>query len=180
MNASKLADISEIVSSIAIVITLVFLTLQMQQNTQAIEATSRQGALGSDTNFLVQAVNNPETILAWSKPELTDKEAIKLNESLILFFRNRENDFAQYQRGVMDGSTWNRYTSSIRSLFAFERVRNWWSNLSAQYFDPGYVSEVNRILAQSPVYHGQIQHFVMAAFEKPDEYQRIMQSSTSK
>jgi len=48
MNTSRLADISEIMSSIAIVITLIFLTVQMHQNTRAIEATARQGASDSD------------------------------------------------------------------------------------------------------------------------------------
>ena len=42
MNTSKLADISEIVSSIAIVATLIYLTIQVQQNTEALHASQRQ------------------------------------------------------------------------------------------------------------------------------------------
>jgi hypothetical protein len=49
MNTSKLADFSEIISSIAIVITLIFLTIQMKQNTQAIHAVGVQGALEADS-----------------------------------------------------------------------------------------------------------------------------------
>ena len=41
MNTSKLANISEIVSSIAIAVTLVFLTIQVNQNTQSTQAATR-------------------------------------------------------------------------------------------------------------------------------------------
>jgi len=45
MDRSKLADLSEIVSSIAIVITLIFLTVEVRQNTNALHAQSRQSVL---------------------------------------------------------------------------------------------------------------------------------------
>lgn len=48
MNLSDLASISEIVGSIAILVTLVFLALQIRQNTRAIEASASQDA---DRNF---------------------------------------------------------------------------------------------------------------------------------
>jgi hypothetical protein len=54
MNWTKLSAIAEIMSSVAILLTLVYLALQNQQiafqtrqNTQALEASSRQGALDS-------------------------------------------------------------------------------------------------------------------------------------
>ena len=45
MNTSKLADISEILSSLAILATLVYLTIQVQQNTEALQANQRQSHL---------------------------------------------------------------------------------------------------------------------------------------
>ena len=38
MNTANLADISEIIGSMAVVITLIFLVLQMRENTRAIKA----------------------------------------------------------------------------------------------------------------------------------------------
>ena len=154
---SKLSSLAEIISSIAIVITLIFLTMQMNQNTQALEATTRQQALNGDTQFLVSAINNPEIILSWSKPELSDEELVKLNEALILFFRNRENDFAQYKRGVMDEATWLRYTSSFTSLLEWKRNRNWWLNFGQLAFEPDFVAEVNRIISAMDTSQEEIQ-----------------------
>lgn len=154
---NKLSSIAEIVSSIAILITLIFLTVQVYQNTQAIEATTRQAALNSDTQFLVSAIYNPEIILTWSKPDPTDKDLVMLNEALILFFRNRENDFTQYKRGVMDEATWQRYTSSITTILMWERNMNWWNNFGQAVFDPEYVEEINKIITSVDVIQDETQ-----------------------
>ena len=178
MNTSRLADISEIVSSIAILITLIFLTIQMQQNTQAIEATTRQAALDADTQFINQAINHPETVLGWTRPELTDEEAVQQMMSLVLFFRNRENDFIQYRRGVMDEATWQRYISSITATFRYENNRNWWLNYGASAFDPDYVEEINRILERTSVVKVQVQDWYRAILEPPEKYQKTIESLT--
>ena len=45
MNRSKLADLSEIISSVAIVVTLIYLTVEVRQNTNALHAQSRESVL---------------------------------------------------------------------------------------------------------------------------------------
>lgn len=151
MNTSKIADISEIVSSVAIVITLVFLALEMQQNTRAIEASTRQAALGGDTQFLMEALSNPEIIIAWTKPELTDVEVLQHFYSLVLFVRYHESSWAQYQRGILDEATWLRYRKSISEVFQYERNRIWWRNYGQLTFESDFVAEVNALLETEPV-----------------------------
>lgn len=68
MNTSSLADISDIVGSIGIVITLIFLVLQMRENTRAIKASTRQAARDADAEALVSGIDHPEIILSWTKP----------------------------------------------------------------------------------------------------------------
>jgi hypothetical protein len=169
MNTTKLADISEIVSSIAIVITLVFLTIQMHHNTQAIEATSRQGALDADSNFLNQIISNPDLFLSITSPEPTEEGLVRHFASLILFFRGLENDWAQYQQGVMDEATWERYKISISSYMAYERNRNWWMNYGVLRFDPQFVAVVNDLIQEAPLRHGQIPDLIRSYFESPEE-----------
>ena len=109
MNTSNLADLSEIIGSIAVVITLIFLVLQMRENTRAIKASTRQAARDAETQMVTTAIDHPSTVLGWTKQELTDEELIQYIFWLIGYFRNRENDWLQFQRGVMDEASWNRY-----------------------------------------------------------------------
>ena len=174
MNTSNLADISEIIGSIAVLITLIFLVLQMRENTRAIKAATRQSARDADSQALVSAIDHPQAILAWTKPDMTDEEVVQHTFWLTLFFRNRENDWFQYQRGVMDADTWDRYKSSITATFLSERNRNWWLNLGTSAFNPDYVAQVNLILEKTPIHKEPVQDRFKAWCTGPDEYQRIL------
>ena len=176
MNTSNIADISDIIGSIGIVITLIFLVLQMRENTRAIEASIRQAARDADAQGLMAGIEHPGVGVAMSKPEMTDEEAIRSTYWLVLFCRNMENDWLQYQRGVMDEASWKRYTSAITTTFRSERSRNWWVNYGTSAFNPGFVEEVNGILEKTPVSKVQRQIWYKTLFESPDVYQRMVKS----
>jgi len=176
MNTANLADISEIIGSMAVIITLIFLVLQMRENTRAIEASTRQAARDADVQSLISAMDHPDAILAWSKPEITDEEAIRYTLWLVITCRNRENDWLQYQRGVMDEDSWKRYKSAITTTFRTERSRNWWVNYGTSAFNPGFVEEVNGILEETPVSNVQKQIWYKTLFESPDVYQKVLNS----
>jgi hypothetical protein len=180
MNTSRLADFSEIVSSIAIVITLIFLTIQMQQNTRAIEATTRQGASDADAQQLIQLINYPETAIGYSKPELDDEEITRMFFSLTLYFRNRESEWAQYQDGVLDEATRIRFRASFASILQYEYIRNWWVNHGVNAFDPEFVAEVNAELPNIPISKITRLAFMHSVFASPAEHQRLLEAADSR
>ncbi len=149
MNTSKLADIAEITSSIAILVTLVFLVVQMQQNTVAMQASAQTATMVADINGLYKIVDDPEIELNFVKPELTDAEKVQLWAWLVAFFRLREHDWLQRQNGALDEATWNAYLTSIPAVLVSERTRNWWSN--TRFFDPTFRSQVDDLIADTPV-----------------------------
>ena len=91
MNTSKLADMSEIVSSIAIIVTLIYLTVEVQQNTDALHAQSRQSVLSSAQTDIVVMLEYPGIVKSIVKTEpLTPDEHIQLNMLLVAAMRVRE------------------------------------------------------------------------------------------
>jgi len=174
MNISYMADISDIMGSIGIVITLIFLVLQLRENTRAIKASTRQSARDADSQAIVSAIDNPGAILAWTKQDMTDEEAVQHTFWMTLFFRNRENDWFQYHHGVMDKDTWERYKSSITVTFLSERNRNWWNNIGTTVFNPDYVVQVNEILKRTPIQKEQVHDRFRAWSASPDEYKRLL------
>lgn len=80
MDRSKLADLSEIVSSIAIVITLIYLTVEISQNTSALQAQSQQAVLEAAQTDMYYLADNPDIALTVTKAgSLTSQEQIKLD-----------------------------------------------------------------------------------------------------
>lgn len=176
MNTSNLADISQIIGSIAIVITLIFLVMQLRENTRAIKASTRQAARDAEAQVVITSIEHPGMLLAWSKQELTDEEVIQHFLWLVGYFRNRENDWFHFRGGVMDDTSWNRYLSALTGIFSHEKNRNWWINYGTMAFNPEFVEQVNSILEKSPVHHVPAQDKYRAWFESPNEFQRIHQT----
>ncbi len=92
MNWTKASAAAEILSSVAILATLVYLAIEIQQSAEATQANTRQAILASDQQFLELLVDSPEIHLLWYKLELSDEERIRLSYFLISHFQMRENN----------------------------------------------------------------------------------------
>ncbi len=109
-------------------------------------------------------MDDPELYSSRFKPELTDDEKIRLSAYWITFVRMRENNWFQYQNGVLDDVTWESYRSSIVGSLSSPRARTWWQNYAVgqMAFDAEFVSLVDNLLADVPV---QEQSALVAAFD---------------
>lgn len=144
VNWTKWSSISEIVSSIAIVVTLGYLAVQVRQNTVAISAESRTALWQLQGTALQKVIENPEIHLNMKKAEpLTEAEKIELSMWLFVFVGNREFMWLQYQSGVVDEPTMETLMSDLVGIFVFPRVKAWWRLTSKFYFDPAFVQLVN-------------------------------------
>jgi hypothetical protein len=152
MTLEKLSAVAELVSSVAIVLTLGYLAIQTQQNTTAIQATVRQAMLGDDLAIIRQQSDFPNaTVARYGGSELTDEALIELNSFLLSIVRVRENQWLQYQNGVIDEQTWLTYQTALTAVFATEFTRSWFRNRSERgEFDQGFVDSVNELLANHP------------------------------
>jgi hypothetical protein len=155
MNLSDLASVSEIVGSIAILATLIFLALQIRQNTRAIEASASQDAADAESNALVQMLSYPEVATCLTKDELTDVEVVRLFAYLSLLLRAHEQYWRQYELGVIDEATLARYQGALVAQLSFPSSRNWWAAYQAR-FDRRFSSRVNSLLRDAPVQTGDV------------------------
>ena len=153
MKLEKLSATAELVSSVAIVVTLAYLAIQTQQNTSAIQATVRQAMLVDDLEILRLQIEYPVAFTGRSgDPDLTDEQLIQLNSYMIATVRVQENRWLQYQNGVIDEQTWVTYLSAFRGVFSTEFTRSWFRNRSdLDQFDEGFVDLANELLADSPI-----------------------------
>lgn len=151
MNWSKLSAVAEVLSSIAIIVTLVYLAIQTEQNTIAIRTGIRQETLAADLALLVDRANNPERLLLWCQDELTEAEKYAVTNDMMALIRMREAQWLQYQDGVLDERTWTTYRDALGINLSHPRTRVFWERISQSFLERGFVASVNELLDRVPI-----------------------------
>jgi hypothetical protein len=154
MNWTKASAVGEILSSIAILITLVYLGIEIQQSAEATRADTRQSMLASDQQFLQTIIDSPELHLLWYKPQLNDEEKVRLSYFLTTHFRMRESNWLQYRSGILDEDTWESYRQSIFAISSSPRTRRWWTEfaVSRELFNADFQVLVTEMLKDAPIF----------------------------
>jgi hypothetical protein len=106
VNWTKLSAIAEILSSVAIVVTLIYLAIQTQQNTDTLQANGRQATAGLEMQLLLNQADHPEIWARQHLDNLTDTELAHINSWMVAFFRMRELDWLNYRNGVIGEEEW--------------------------------------------------------------------------
>ena len=157
INLQNLASIAEITGAAAILVTLIYLAIQTNQNTEAIQANTRQAMIAADQALLNQVIEFPEIDEYYYKTDLSDREMRRLSVFLLQLVRLRETYWLQYQTGAIDDKTWKSYRESLIYTFSTPRTRQWWNNAVSEttMFDSGFVKEMERRLAETPILDSQ-------------------------
>ena len=121
MNIVKISATAEIVSSVAILITLIYLAIETNQNSEALFTTSRQQLLDSDLELLEYIGEHPELFRDMDRQDLSEDNILTIRMFLLRMLRVREFAWNQYQSGVMDEATWQSYMQGGIGLFATDR-----------------------------------------------------------
>jgi hypothetical protein len=109
MKLEKWALVAEIVGAAAIVISLVYLIIEVRENTDAVNASNRQSTAARAQELALASATDPflRRIQTDSNVELTDlapEDAVGLNAFIAAHLRNAEEAYWQYRDGRLDES----------------------------------------------------------------------------
>ena len=150
MDLEQLAYLAEIIGVIAVVITLVYLSVQVRQGTQILWSESRQAQVAYDQGGVYKFVEFPELGRLFSQTETpTAEEKTKLMFWMIGQMRAREHEWLQYRTGALDEETWISYRDVIFFLLGTKRARELWS-LCSPYFNHDFVVMVSKMIDGVP------------------------------
>lgn len=152
MNWTKASAVAEILSSVAILITLVYLVVEIGQNTAALEAGSRDALLDGDLQHLYGIVDDPELWLSYSKPTLTEEEKVRLYHYVAAFLRLSERAWFQYRSGALDEATWLSYQTPVLGTLSYQQTRKLWDGFyDTPFLDPEFKAYLNSALEEWPI-----------------------------
>ena len=146
MNWSNLAIATELLSSIAVLATLIYLARQTRQNTQATQANGRQMSASLDIQLLLHQADNASIFAHMHDPELNDEQKMFFDGWICAFLRSRELNWLNYRAGVLDRASWETYQSGLAMLLSIPNFAKYWSNFKPN-LDSGFVLSVDELMA---------------------------------
>lgn len=131
MTLSDLAAIGGFLGGAAVVASLVFVGLQLRQNTQAMRAAASQAHAANLQQIVSDIVTDDDTArlfrVGLSGPErLTDDERVRFIALISSFFRFFEAARLQWRHGQLDPQHWHYVEYQMRDLVRQPGVQMYW------------------------------------------------------
>ena len=151
MNMTDVATWGQPISSAAVLVTLVYLSVQTRQTATLLRSESQQATFDGDLQALITVATNPGIWLDWvSENELPPERKIRLDAYLLVLMRAREFEFFQYQEGVLNEAVWQSYRSSIPIIVGTKRTRAWWTQVGHTAFNSEFRNLVDELIKNQP------------------------------
>ena len=151
MNWVAVSAIVEIVGVIAVVVSLVYLAVQIRQNSNLARAATRQAIAETTANLATDLIIDSEIADIFVKH--INGEALSPVENLRMQLRcyrdmaHWENVRYQFTEGLVSRGQWRGFRSNLAALLEIDAYREYWEHVSFHY-SAGFQAEVASVLEE--------------------------------
>jgi hypothetical protein len=150
MNLEQAAYLAQIIGTIVVVVTLVYLSMQVRQGNELLRSEARQSLHISDMSAVLMFVDHPELARLFSQAETpTLEEKAKLMFWMIGQMRTREHEWLQFKNGALDEETWLSARDVTYFILGTERARELWA-LCSPYYNQEFAAMVAGMIEAVP------------------------------
>lgn len=154
MTLTDLAALASILSSVAVLVSLVYLSLQVRQAERNQQASIRQGRATRAVDIIL-AAGEAGAIEAMPRgaagaPDLTALEFGRFAAIYGAFLASAEDSFFQHREGLLSDAVFASFAASWRVTLAQPGVRALWA-LRRGGFEAGFAAFLDGLVAQVPV-----------------------------
>lgn len=155
MDLTQLANLGEFIGGVAVLVTLLYLAVQIRQNTKVVAANTQNSLYESWASFSSQVIQDPGVaglLVAAKDPDssFSPEEAVRLEWLSIRLFGQWENAYAQLLEGVFDPKHWVAYDALYRESLRSHHFQAHWDAHRDWYFEE-FVSYVDGVHADGRV-----------------------------
>lgn len=153
MSFEQISYLAQIIASVAVVLSLIFVALQIKQNTSALQRNEHNSTMSQWTVIRMAIAGNRE-IAELMTAGLQGEGAIDAADQLRLEQMLQEYAWASFhiwdrtQRGVFPKGTFEATAGPLLSeVLSTQRGGTWWRNAKHTGFIPEFVKDVDAVLA---------------------------------
>src|SRR5947209_17472911 len=155
MSLEQLSYLAQIIGSVGLILSLVFVGLQIKHNTAALQRNEHNSTMEQWT-VLRQAIAQNREIAELMTAGLSGERALDAADQLRLEQMLQEYAWASFhiwdrtQRGVFPKGTFEATAGAfLRTLLRTPGGEIWWCKAKHIGFHPGFVSDVDAVLAKT-------------------------------
>ena len=149
-----LAYLGEIIGSIAVVVSLIYLAVQVRQNTQAQHTENFYRAL--DRQAAIQAAFSQDSEIGLlvakgvtGSAKLSPKQRLQFTWAMYELFGAFEFMFLMSKSEAISDEVWTRWSAVVAWWLTFPGVQTWWKIRPTPFTD-SFTSYVEELLAANP------------------------------
>lgn len=155
MSFEQMSYLAQIVASVAVVASLIFVALQIKQNTRALQRNEHNSTMEQWT-VIRQAIAQNREIAELMTAGLHGERAMDAADQLRLEQMLQENAWAAFhiwdrtQRGIFPKGTFEATAGALLgTLLRTPGGESWWRKAKHIGFHPGFVLDVDAVLAKT-------------------------------
>ena len=155
MSFEQISYLAQIVASVAVVVSLIFVGLQIKQNTGVLQRNEHNSTMAQWT-VIRMAIAKHRDIAELMTAGLRGEGVLDAADQLRLEQMLQENAWASFhiwertQRGIFPKGTFELTAGALLSgLLRTERGEAWWRSAKHIGFIPGFVADVDAVLAKA-------------------------------
>ena len=149
MNWSAVGALSDLIGALAVVVSLIYLAIQIRQNTNALRAETAREVVASIRAINTTVASDPELFRIFSTmtenpSQLSPQERGRATHLLFNHFRAIEDAHRQYTKGNLDEEVWAGWSRVLYDYINSPGWREYW-NLRRDLFSSTFARYVNEL-----------------------------------
>jgi len=131
MNLEALGNLGDFIGSIAVLVSLVYLAIQIRKSTET-ERTSTYQSIVSDFGQMNQSLAADPELIALYVRGLEDFDALdataraRISQVFYMTFRYFENMYYQQRKGYLEDEVWVGWKRLMLTYFSNPGFQTWW------------------------------------------------------
>lgn len=130
---NALGGAGEFLGAIGVIISLLYLAVQVQQNTKSVRSSTYQALVDSAQDFALLLGSDPEIASTFTRgladEDLSRQEQAQFTWLFHVIIRQVENGHFQAMSGAMDPELWEGWTGTLRGIVGSPGGRRMWSSV---------------------------------------------------
>ncbi len=153
MNIEAAANYADVIAGIAVIVSLVYVSVQIRKNTQVNQGIATQQTFASTQVIYSWHANNSEVSELYAKfsqgEALTLPESVRMTNLMLGMIEQYQVYFILNKLKMMDDESFHSFFRKILLVLCTPTAREWFT-ANRTFFRPDFVEYVDNLLKENP------------------------------